>query len=80
MSQENVEAFNRFVEASNRRDVESMLDELDAEVEWHSAIMGSLGGDATVFCGHVGVREMLRDLIRGVRRVPGRVLGGPGPR
>ena len=39
-----------------------MLDELDPEVEWHSAIMGSLSGEATVFRGRDGVREMLRDL------------------
>ena len=62
MSQENVEAFKRFADANNRRDVEGMLDELDADVEWHSAILGSLGGEATVHRGHDGVREMLRDL------------------
>ena len=62
MSQENVEAFKRFADANNRRDVEAMLEELDAEVEWQSAILGSLGGEATVHRGHEGVREMLRDL------------------
>ena len=62
MSQENVEAFNRFIDAQNRRDVDAMLDELDAEVEWHSVILGSLRGEATVFRGHDGIRQMLRDL------------------
>jgi ketosteroid isomerase-like protein len=62
MSQENVEAFKRFADANNRRDVEAMLDELDPEVEWQSAVLGSLGGEATVHRGHDGVREMLRDL------------------
>jgi ketosteroid isomerase-like protein len=62
MSQENIAAFNRFADAQNRRDLESMLDELDPEVEWHSAIVGSLGGEATVFGGHIGVRELYRDL------------------
>ena len=62
MSQENVEAFKRFANANNRRDVEAMLEELDAEVEWQSAVVGSLGGEATVHRGHDGVREMLRDL------------------
>jgi ketosteroid isomerase-like protein len=62
MSQENVEAFKRFADANNRRDVEALLEELDAEVEWHSAVLRSLGGDATVHRGHDGVREMLRDL------------------
>src|SRR5215207_5431985 len=62
MSQENVEVFRRFADAQNRRDVESMLDELDAEVEWHPATVGSLGGEATVFRGHIGIRELFRDL------------------
>jgi ketosteroid isomerase-like protein len=31
-------------------------------VEWHSAVLSSLGGEATVHRGHDGVREMLRDL------------------
>jgi ketosteroid isomerase-like protein len=62
MSQQNVEAFKRFADGNNRRDVEAMLEELDADVEWHSAILGSLRGEATVHRGHDGVREMLRDL------------------
>jgi ketosteroid isomerase-like protein len=62
MSQENVEAFKRFADANNRRDVEALLAELDPEVEWQSAVLGSLGGEATVHRGHDGVREMLRDL------------------
>jgi len=62
MSQANVEAFKRFSDANNGRDVEALLAELDAEVEWHSAVVGSLGGEATVHRGHDGVREMLRDL------------------
>ena len=39
-----------------------MLDEVDAEVEWHPATVGSLGGEATVFRGHIGIRELFRDL------------------
>jgi ketosteroid isomerase-like protein len=62
MSQENVEAFKRFVDANNRREVEAMLGELDADVEWQSAILGSLGGTTTVNRGHDGVREVFRDL------------------
>jgi ketosteroid isomerase-like protein len=62
MSRENVETFKRFADANNRRDVDAMLAELDAEVEWQSAVLGSLGGEATVHRGHDGVREMLRDL------------------
>jgi len=62
MSLENVEVFKRFADANNRRDVEALLAELDADVEWQSAVLGSLGGEATVHRGHDGVREMLRDL------------------
>ena len=62
MSQENVEAFSRFADANNRRDVEAMLEEVDADVEWHSAILGSLRGEAAVYRGHEGVRELFRDL------------------
>jgi ketosteroid isomerase-like protein len=62
MSQENVEAFKRFADANNRRDVGALLEELDADVEWQSVVLGSLGGEATVHRGHEGVREMLRDL------------------
>jgi ketosteroid isomerase-like protein len=62
MSRENVEAFRRGLEAGNRGDVETLLEELDPEVEWHSALHALLGGEQTVFRGHDGVREMLRDL------------------
>jgi ketosteroid isomerase-like protein len=62
MSQGNVEAFRRGLEAGNRGDVEKLLDELDPEVEWHSALHALLGGEETVFRGHDGVREMIRDL------------------
>ncbi len=62
MSQENVEAFKRGLEAGNRRDVETLLEVLDPEVTWHSALHALLGGETTVFRGHDGVREMLRDL------------------
>jgi hypothetical protein len=41
MSQENVEAFKRFADANNRRDVDALLKELDTDVEWHSAVLRS---------------------------------------
>ena len=62
MSQENVEAFKRGLEAGNRGDVETLLEVLDPEVTWHSALHALMGGEATVFRGHDGIREMLRDL------------------
>jgi ketosteroid isomerase-like protein len=63
MSQANVEAFERGLEAGNRGDVEGLLDVLDPEVAWHSGLHAPLGGEATVFRGHAGVRKMLRDLF-----------------
>jgi ketosteroid isomerase-like protein len=62
MSQENVEAFKRAIEAYNRRDVEALLDELDTEIEWRPVLPVVLGGDETVYRGHDGVRQLLRDL------------------
>ncbi len=62
MSQENVDAFKRVAEAWDRRDVEAMLAELDPEVEFHPGLPAFLGGDATVRCGHEGVRKHLQDL------------------
>jgi ketosteroid isomerase-like protein len=62
MSQENVEVFKRAFDAINRRDADALLSELDPEVEWHSAILMAMGGTQTVYRGHEGVREWLRDL------------------
>jgi ketosteroid isomerase-like protein len=59
MSQGNVEVFKR---AMNRRDVEALLSELDPEVEWRGAVLMAMGGRRTVYRGHAGVREWLRDL------------------
>jgi ketosteroid isomerase-like protein len=62
MSQENVEACKRAIEAYNRRDVEALLDELDTEVEWRPVLPVVLGRDETVYRGDDGARQLLRDL------------------
>ena len=62
MSQENVEATQRFIDAYNRRDVEAMLADLDPEIEWRSGILTGLGGEAAVFHGHEGFRAAFREL------------------
>ena len=62
MSQENVEAFKRAVEASNRQDVEALLELLDPEIEWHSAFLMPFEGAAAVYRGHEGIRRLYRDL------------------
>ena len=63
MSQENVEALKRALDAYNRRDIEALVEGADPEIEWHSAILAGLGGEATVYRGHEGIRKVLRDLF-----------------
>ena len=59
MSQENVEAYKRAVEASNRRDLEAMLEEFDPEAEWYPQVVG-LGSE--VYRGAEGIRELFADM------------------
>ncbi len=61
MSQENVEAFKRAVEAINRGDIDGVLNELDPEVEFHAFLEELLGGEGQVYMGHDGVRRFFRD-------------------
>jgi ketosteroid isomerase-like protein len=60
MSQENVEASKRAFDASNRRDMESFLETLAPEVEWHPGLAALLEGEATVYRGREEVRELLQ--------------------
>ena len=62
MSQENVETFRRGFAAYQRRDIETVLDTLHPDVEWHPLLPVLLGGEATVYRGHEGVRELVREL------------------
>ena len=62
MSQESVESFKRGLEAYTRRDAQALVKELDRTIEWHPALQVMLGGEATVYRGHEGVRELLRDV------------------
>jgi len=59
MSNENVEAYERAIEAGNRRDLGGLLEELDPAVEWHSAISGM---GSRVYRGAEGIRAMFRDV------------------
>ena len=65
MSQQNVEAFKRAVEASNRSDYDALLADFDPEVEWHGVMGVMFGGEAAIFHGHAGVLEYLRDIDEG---------------
>jgi ketosteroid isomerase-like protein len=58
MSEENVASFKRATEATNRRDVEGVLEAVHPEVEWHAALEMLLGREAAVYRGHEGVREL----------------------
>jgi ketosteroid isomerase-like protein len=62
MSQQNVEAFQRAAEAINGRDIDGLLAEVHPEVEWHPVMIASLAGSATVYRGHEGVRDWIRDV------------------
>ncbi len=62
MSRENVEAVRRGMDAYARGDVDAVLEELDPEMEWHPLLQVLLGGEATVYRGYEGVRELYRDL------------------
>jgi ketosteroid isomerase-like protein len=62
MSEQNIAAFKRGLDAANRRDFDAVLDELDPEVEWHPVLPVLLGGEATVYRGHEGARELFRDV------------------
>jgi ketosteroid isomerase-like protein len=70
MSEENVEAFKRAIEAANRQDIEAVLEEIDPAAEWpHPAFLIALGGEATVYRGHEGVRKVIQDLYEALAEV-----------
>jgi ketosteroid isomerase-like protein len=47
--------------AYNRRDIDALLEELDPDVEFHPALAVLLGGERTVFRGHQGMRNSIRE-------------------
>ncbi len=62
MSQENVEAFKRAIEAFNRRDLEAFLAELDPEVTGRVVLLAMVGGESTAYSGREGAREVYREV------------------
>jgi uncharacterized protein len=62
MTQENVESFRRAARAYDRRDIDALLEELHPDVEWHPVLQVLLGGETTVYRGHRGVRDLVRDV------------------
>ena len=59
MSQENLEAAQRAIDAFNADNLDGFLDECDPEVEFHSRFM-EVGG---VYRGHAGLRSWHQDLL-----------------
>jgi ketosteroid isomerase-like protein len=62
MSEQNVEAFERAIEAYNRRDIDAFLDEMNPDVGLQGALQPLLEGEAKVYRGHEGVRQWVRDI------------------
>ena len=61
MSQENVDALNRSIDAYNRRDIDALLRELDPEVVWESSTEPPHVGAKPAYRRSEGVREAMRD-------------------
>ena len=49
------QALDRGLAAYDNRDVEALLPELHAEIEWYSALGEGIAGEETVYRGHDGV-------------------------
>ena len=69
MSQENVEAFTRAVEAYNRRDVDAFIAVFDPAVEWRPLTQVVFGEQSTVYRGHEGVRKFMREVDEALSEV-----------
>lgn len=52
----------RAVAAYNRRDLDAFVGEFDPEVEWHSLVQATFGGEQSVYRRHLGLREGLREM------------------
>ena len=63
MSQENVETFERAVDAYNRRDLEAFLSICADDIEWLPFLHSGIEGDP--YRGHDGVREWFADTDAG---------------
>jgi ketosteroid isomerase-like protein len=61
MSQENVDAIKRGIEAWNADDLEAYLALCDADIEWYPSIEPGLEGKTTVFRGHDDLRRAWRE-------------------
>jgi ketosteroid isomerase-like protein len=62
MSEENVDAFRRALEAYNRRDIDAFLETFDPTAEIHPLTLAMFGEEGTVYRGHDGIRQFVRDV------------------
>ena|SRR5687767_3961486 len=62
MSKENVEKFRRGMDAYNRRDIDAFLETFDPTAEIHPLDLAMFGQEATVYRGHEGIRQFIRDV------------------
>jgi ketosteroid isomerase-like protein len=62
MSEENVEALKHATAAFNGRDVDAALEFLDTGVELHLSLISAMTGKSSVYRGHEGARQFIRDL------------------
>ena len=69
MSQENVETFRRAIDAYNRRDIDAFLESFDPMVETHPLTLAMFGQEGTVYRGHEGVRQFIRDVDEALREI-----------
>ena len=62
MSQEDIAAFRRTIDAYNRGDLEGFIESFDPSVEWRALTGVMFGTEATVYRGHDGIRRFWREL------------------
>jgi len=62
MSQENIDVFRTGLEAYNRRDIDAFLETFDPMAEIHPLTLAMFGRKETVYRGHEGIREFIRDV------------------
>jgi ketosteroid isomerase-like protein len=66
MSQENVEVVRRMLQAFNDRDIEAVVAECDASVEWAEWAEQLIPGVDPLYFGHEGVRRWWTAAVLGV--------------
>jgi ketosteroid isomerase-like protein len=62
MSRENVDAFERAIDAYNRGDADAFVSAFDPAAEWHTVTQAVFGGESTVYRGHEGIRRFVLEV------------------